>query len=308
VLYRSYPGDPGLQDYLRAAIADGILPIHVFVSTLLQAARSTELHIPATLDTLCRIALDAHYASGLPPLGSVVPLATAAAASVSSNPPFVPPPNSAHTGAGSASADATQMNIGNSIGTSVSSIRGIASGASDLRSPTAIMDTVQDALALLHTAYSLQMSHFHQLTTSAGELLVLLVSCVTAPGGAAAVPGTSGDSILSHATTAQALAHFADATELMRRYRLAPEAHRVLDSYLSALTLEFGDDVKAAREQQMMHSVQYALGKGDILGPSSDSDVISLGLLLNYMVCVALFRSCFRFTFSLFLSPQCYSV
>ena len=73
VLYRSYPGDPGLQDYLKAAIQDGILPVSTFVSTLLQAARSPELHIPATLDTLCRIALDFHYSSGQPPLGSVVP-------------------------------------------------------------------------------------------------------------------------------------------------------------------------------------------------------------------------------------------
>lgn len=122
VLYRFYPGDPDLQDYLKFAIQDGLLSIAVFVATLLQAARSPELHAPATLNTLCRVALDAHYSSGLPPVGSVVPYG---------------------------------------------------------ESPITILGTVQDALALLRTAHSLPMSHFHQLTASASELLILLLSCVS---------------------------------------------------------------------------------------------------------------------------------
>ncbi|KAF8973994.1 hypothetical protein BDZ97DRAFT_1777866 [Flammula alnicola] len=192
VLYRSYPGDPGLQDYLKAAIQDGILPVSTFVATLLQAARSSELHIPATLDTLCRIALDAHYSSGQPPIGSVVPFS---------------------------------------------------------ESPTVVLGTVQDALALLRTAYSLPMSHFHQLTTSVSELVIFSYPV----------------------STAQALVHFSDVRQ-------------VLDTFVMSLTLLIGDDVKAAREAQMMHTIQFALGKGDILGPSSDTDIITLGLLLNCMV------------------------
>ncbi|KAF9481359.1 hypothetical protein BDN70DRAFT_876312 [Pholiota conissans] len=212
VLYRSYPGDPGLQDYLKAAIQDGILPVSTFVSTLLQAARSSELHIPATLDTLCRIALDAHYASGQPPMGSVVPFS---------------------------------------------------------ESPSVVLQTIQDALALLRTAYSLPMSHFHQLTTSVAELVMLLVSCVPDP---------------SQVSTAQALVHYSDVDNLLTNCRLSPDLRQVLETFALSLTLLIGDDVKAAREAQMMHTIQFTLGKGDILGPSSDTDIITLGLLLNYMV------------------------
>ena len=212
VLYRSYPGDPGLQDYLKAAIQDGILPVSTFVSTLLQAARSPELHIPATLDTLCRIALDFHYSSGQPPLGSVVP----ASASV-----------------------------------------------------TVILGTIQDALALLRTAHSLPISHFHQFITSASELVILLLTCVPD---------------ISQVPTTQAMLHFSDANELLLTYSLAPDVRQVLDTFVMSLTLLIGDDAKATREAQMMHTIQLTLGKGDILGPSSDTDTITLGLLLNYMV------------------------
>ncbi len=49
-----------------------MISVSVFIATLLQAARSPELHNAATLDMLCRIALDAHYSSGLTSVGSVV--------------------------------------------------------------------------------------------------------------------------------------------------------------------------------------------------------------------------------------------
>lgn len=58
MLYRSYPGNPGLKEYLECAIEDGILPLSTFVSTFLQAARSPELDTPITLDHLCQIALE----------------------------------------------------------------------------------------------------------------------------------------------------------------------------------------------------------------------------------------------------------
>lgn len=212
VLYRFYPGDPDLQDYLKFAIQDGLLSIAVFVATLLQAARSPELHAPATLNTLCRVALDAHYSSGLPPVGSVVPYG---------------------------------------------------------ESPITILGTVQDALALLRTAHSLPMSHFHQLTASASELLILLLSCV---------------SDISQVSTAQAMVHFADANDLLQNFRLAPDVRQVLETFLLSLSLLIGDDAKAAREAQIMHTIQLALGKGDILGPSSDTDIITFSLVFRQLV------------------------
>lgn len=212
VLYRSYPGDPGLQDYLKTAIQDGILPVSTFVATLLQAARSSDLHNPATLDALCRIALDAHYSSGQPPIGSIVP--------------FSEPSN-------------------------------------------VILGTVQDGLALLRTAYTLPISHFHQLTASVSELVILLFSCV---------------SDLSQLSTAQAMVYFEDVNHLLTNYRLTADVRQVLDTFLVSLTLLIGDDAKAAREAQMSHTIQFSLNKGDILGPSSETDIISLGLLLNHLV------------------------
>lgn len=212
MLYRSYPGDPGLQDYLKTAIQDGILPVSTFVSTLLQAAHSAGLHIPATLDTLCRLALDVHFSSGKSPIGSIVPF----------------------------------------------------------NEPTSTtLNTVKDGLVLLRTAFSLPISHFHQLTTSVSELVVLLLSCI-------------GD--MSQVSTTDALRLFAEVNELLTNYRLSRELRQDLDNFALSLSLLIGDDVKVAREAQMLHTAQFSLGKGDILGPSSETDIISLGLLLNYMV------------------------
>ena len=213
MLYRSYPGDLDLQAYLTFAIQDGSLSVAVFVGTLLQAARSPELHAPTTLDPLCRIALDAHYYSGLPPVGSVVPYG---------------------------------------------------------ESPITVLGTVQDALALLRTAHSLPMSPFHQLTTSASELVILLLSCV---------------SDISQVSTAQAMVHFADANSLLQNFRLAADVRQVLETFVLSLSLLLGDDAKAAREAQIMHTLQLALGKGDIFGVSSNTDIITFGLVLHHSVC-----------------------
>lgn len=190
-----------------------MISVAVFVATLLQAARSPELHNPATLDTLCRIALDSHYSSGLPPNASVILYA---------------------------------------------------------ESQMVVLDTVQDGLALLRTAHSLPMTHFHQLTTSASELLILLLSCV---------------SDISQVSTTQAMVHFADANDLLHNYRLAPDVRQVLETFVLSLSLLIGDDAKAAREAQMMHSMQLTLGKGDIFGPGSETDITTLGFLFHHLVC-----------------------
>ena len=135
------------------------------------------------------------------------------------------------------------------------------------------LGTVHDALALLRTAHTLSISHFHQLTTSASELVILLLSCV---------------SDLSQLSTAQAMVYFNEVTFLLTHYRLSPEVRQVLDSFVISLTLLIGDDAKAAREAQMMQN-QFALGRGDISGPNSDGDMTTLGLMLNTMVTFVFF-------------------
>lgn len=115
-LYRSYPGDSELEEYLKYAIKDGILSVANFVATFLhRVAQSSEIHHPVTLDILIRLAQDANF-----------------------------------------------------------------SGVLYSDTATASANTLQDALVLLSTTYSLPMhSHFHQVTTSASELVVLLLSRFT---------------------------------------------------------------------------------------------------------------------------------
>ncbi|KAH8102457.1 hypothetical protein BXZ70DRAFT_986358 [Cristinia sonorae] len=211
VLHRSYPGDPALQAYLKASIQDGILPLTAFVTAFLEGARSPDLHNSYTLDSLCRVIIESHYASGMPPIGSVVPFTA---------------------------------------------------------STVDILETVQDAMVLLRTAHGLSSSNLNHLVASASELLMLLLSCVTD---------------VSHISTAQALVHFADASELLQ-LRLSHEVRQSLETLVLSLSLLLGDDAKAAREAQMMHTLQLALGKGDVIGPNSDSDITSCGLLLHCLI------------------------
>lgn len=201
-----------LQGYLKCAIREGMLAVAVFVASFLQASRSPELHNAATLDMLCRIALDAHYSSGMPPIGSVV---------------------------------------------------------SYSESSIVVLGTIQDALALLRTAHSLHISPSHQLASSASELVILLLSCVTD---------------MSQVSTAQAMVHFADTNDMLQTLRLSPDVRQVLESFAMSLSLIIGDDAKAAREAQMMQSLQLALGKSDVLGPSSDADTVTCGLMLHNLV------------------------
>ena len=184
----------------------------MFVSTFLQAARSPELHHAGTLDMLCRIALDVHYSSGMPPIGSVV---------------------------------------------------------SHSESVIVVLGIVQEALALLRTAYSIHMTHSPQLVNSASELVVLLLSCVTD---------------MSQVSTAQAMVHFADASDMLQTLRLSPGVRQIMETFVMSLSLLIGDDAKAAREAQMMQSLQLALGKNDILGQNSDNDMVTCGLVLHYLV------------------------
>jgi mediator of RNA polymerase II transcription subunit 5 len=135
--------------------------------------------------------------------------------------------------------------------------------------PVTILNKIQDAMALLRTAYSLPFSPFHQVTSSASQLLVLLLSCV---------------SDLSQISNAQAAMHYADANDLltMMNYQLELNLRQTLEAFVISLSISMGDDVKAAREAQMIQSMQLNLGKTDASG--SDSDVITFSLLFHQWV------------------------
>ncbi|TBU48171.1 mediator complex subunit Med5-domain-containing protein [Dichomitus squalens] len=213
VLFRDYPGDPTLQGYLKEAIQDGVLSLPIFLTAFLQAAQSANLHNPATLDMLCRVVLDHHYASGMPTMGSLVP--------------FGEP-------------------------------------------TTRLLSTVQYAMGLLRTAFMLPVSHFHQLTTSASELLVLLLSCVTDT---------------SQISAAQAMLYLAEANDLLQNVRLHAELRPVLETFAFSLSMLVPDDPNQAREAQMMHTLQFALGRGEtVLSASSETDIVACSLILNHLI------------------------
>ncbi|KAH9847349.1 mediator complex subunit Med5-domain-containing protein [Lenzites betulinus] len=217
VLFRHYPGDPTLQAYLRQAIQDGVLSLPTYLTTFLAAALSPNLRDASTLDMLCRVVLEQHYASGMPTIGSLVP-----------------------------------------YGEPVSRL----------------LNTIQNAMSLLHTAYELPAGHFHQmqLTTSASMLLVLLITCL-------------GDPAQLNISTPQALLHFAQANDLLQNPRLEAGVRPVLESFAISLHLLAGDDAGVAREAQIMH---LSAGKGDaatgILGSSSEADIVTCSLVLNHMI------------------------
>ncbi|TFK91700.1 hypothetical protein K466DRAFT_573561 [Polyporus arcularius HHB13444] len=205
ILFRDYPGDPTLQGYLKQAIEDGVLSLPTFLTAFLLAAPS--LQDAATLDMLCRVALDHHYASGLPAIGSLVPYGEPA---------------------------------------------------------TRLLSTVQCAMELMRIAYELPVSSFHRLTTSASELLVLLVSSV---------------SDVSQVAPGQAMLYFADANELLQNPRVSGGVRQVLETFAYTLSMYLGDDAKVARETQMMHTLQHT-----VLGSSSETDIVTCSLVLNHLI------------------------
>ncbi|KAF9453745.1 hypothetical protein P691DRAFT_693777 [Macrolepiota fuliginosa MF-IS2] len=210
-LFSSYPGDSELQGYLKYAVRSGELSLATYVTVFLQAARSPDLHTVATLNLLCHVALDAHYESGMPTIGSIV---------------------------------------------------------SYTETPVTILNKIQDAVALLRTAYTLPISHFHQLIHSASQLLVLLLHCV---------------SDLSQISNTQAAMHYTSANDfLMMEYRLEPDVRTMLEGFIFTLSILMGDDVKAAREAQMIQSMQLSTGKNDVQG--SDADVITFSLIFHQWI------------------------
>jgi len=80
------------------------------------------------------------------------------------------------------------------------------------------------------------------------------------------------------------MVHFADVSDIIQNFQLTTELRQSLESFALTLSIIVGDDVKVAREAQMMHSMQLAFGKADIVGSSSNTDTITLSLVLHHIV------------------------
>ncbi|KAF7965853.1 hypothetical protein HWV62_41212 [Athelia sp. TMB] len=144
----------------------------------------------------------------------------------------------------------------------------IGSVVSYTESPAVVLGMIHDALYLLRASYSLPMSHSHQLISSAGELVILLLSCVADT---------------SQITTAQAMVSFEDANHVLSTLQLSPDVRQVLETFAMSLTLIIGDNAKVARETQMLQSM-LAMGKPDIHGSNTGADTTTSSLLLHTLL------------------------
>lgn len=221
VLYQSYPADPGLNSYLKRAVEDRILPLHVYVSTFLEASASSILNSIATLDSLCELPVKLHEDSGHLPLGSLVP---------STEDPL-----------------STLLKVDRCVG-----LLQLACSASD-RSPRQ-----------------------HNLVINSGKLLMHLLSCVS---DISALPMNEGYNLWNQTNTL-----------LINGVGISEDVRGALSSFLWSLQIHLASDETTGKEAQMMQSMQMA--KGDIGGPNSENDIITLGLLLQYLVCIIAFVPC----------------
>lgn len=146
----------------------------------------------------------------------------------------------------------------------------IGSVVSYAESPIVVLGMIHDALSLLRTAYSLPASHSRQLVSSAGELVILLLACVT---------DTSQISI------AQATINWSDVNDVLHNYnlRLSTNVRQGLETFAMTLSLICGDNAKVVREAQLFQSM-LAMTKSDIAGSTAGTDSITCSLLLHNLV------------------------
>jgi mediator of RNA polymerase II transcription subunit 5 len=78
--------------------------------------------------------------------------------------------------------------------------------------------------------------------------------------------------------------HFTNVNELLSTAQLPLNVRGALDTFQVSLSLSIGDGAKVAREQQLMQTMQLATGKGDIMGPNSETDIVSCSLALQNLV------------------------
>ncbi|CAL1695433.1 unnamed protein product [Somion occarium] len=130
-----------------------------------------------------------------------------------------------------------------------------------------ILTPIQLTLQLLRTASLLPITPLHPLHNSASELLYLLLSCV---------------SDVSTIPTAHAFSFMNEAADALPIIRLPPIVRQNLENILLQL-YQNTDDTRLALDTQVVHSQQFA-GTGDIIGPSSESDIVSFSLLFQSLL------------------------
>ena len=139
--------------------------------------------------------------------------------------------------------------------------------------PSLSMSVIADGLSMLRSAYLASPPQPLEipLVDAATQVLTLLLSHI-------------GD--ISDLSTSQAMLYYSDVTDILQNYhlRLTPNFRTLIESLTLSLSMILGDDAKMAQEAQMLQTFQVSLGRGDILGTNSQSDIVTLSLFLQYLV------------------------
>jgi mediator of RNA polymerase II transcription subunit 5 len=83
---------------------------------------------------------------------------------------------------------------------------------------------------------------------------------------------------------AQAMVHFTDANDILQTLNLSDDLKQALQAFVVSLSLQIGDNAKMAREGHAMHALQVPFRKADVVGASSNTDNVTCGLILHYLV------------------------
>lgn len=140
--------------------------------------------------------------------------------------------------------------------------------------PSIVSDSVRYGMALLKIACELPPAHYHELTTSASHLLLLLL-------------GTVSDLVAAQFTRDQIVNHIADARDLASQPKIPPDMKQMLEGFALLLSSLLGDDEKVAGEAQIIQSTvetRQKFGRGETAAPSSHSDIVSCSLVLGSLV------------------------
>ena len=138
--------------------------------------------------------------------------------------------------------------------------------------PSELLHTISDALYLLRLSYEFPASPFHNLTASASELLILLLTCV-------------GD--MSEVSAAQATVLLSLVHDVLQVVALQHDVRQALDSFLLSLSMLLGDSTKQAEEAEMFASFQLTPGKHESVGPNPSLDLLTGSLIMSRLVCAS---------------------
>lgn len=136
--------------------------------------------------------------------------------------------------------------------------------------PAQLLSTISDALSLLRLSYEFTASPFHQLPTSAAELVMVLLSCV-------------GSVSSLNVSTTQVSILLSQVHEVLQVIPLETDIRHELDSFLLVLSLLLGDGSRQVEEAEIFSNFQLT-PRPDANDPNPSLDLLTGALIMNRLV------------------------